>query len=335
MLRLLVALILLGPMSATADEKSDMIATIVNDHIINGFSDLATETQVLKHAAYANCSADSAELRAVWHQAFDAWIAVSHLRFGPSEINDRAFALAFWPDTRGFTPRRLQTLIEDQDAIVNSLMEFDKVSIAARGFYALEFLLYDPRISALGNVAYRCSLVQVVAADIAANADAILTDWTNSYAAKLRTVSGIYRTQDEALQELFKALITGLQFTSDTRLGRPMGSLEHPRPNRAEAWRSGRSVHNVVVSLTALRELALLLSGPTPELSQRFVIAFDKSLKKIGQLNDPVFANVVTTHGRFRVEALQQSVTDIRALAVSHLGPTLGVAAGFNALDGD
>jgi predicted lipoprotein len=335
MLRMLLVLILLGPVSASADDKSAMIDTVINDHILTGFSHLATETQGLKQAADANCSAESDELRAAWHRAFDAWISVSHLRFGPSETNDRAFALAFWPDTRGFTPRSLQALIEDQDAIVNSLAEFGKVSIAARGFYALEFLLYDPRISALGDAAYRCRLVQIIAADIAATADAILADWTNIYASELRKTDGIYRTKDEAIQELFKALTSGLQFTADSRLGRPMGSFERPRPKRAEAWRSGRSLHNVVISLAALRDLAMLLSGPTPELSARFAFEFDKSLKKANQLEDPVFAGVSTTQGRLRVEVLQQTVNDIRELAASDLGPTLGVAAGFNALDGD
>ncbi len=335
MLRMLVILILLAPWPANASDKYAMIKTIVRDHILDGFNLLASETHVLKQAADANCSADSAELRAAWHQAFDAWISVSHLRFGPSETNDRAFALAFWPDPRGTTPRSLQSLIDDQDAIVNSLAEFSDVSIAARGFYALEFLLYDPRISTLGDATYRCKLVQIIAADIDANAHAILTDWIDSYAAELRDPGDIYRSEDEALQELFKALTAGLQFTSDTRLGRPMGSAERPRPKRAEAWRSGRSRHNVAVSLTALEDLAIMLSAPTPELSTLFATGFDKSLKKAAQLDDPVFANVATPVGRFRVEALQQSINDIRALAASDLGPTLGVAAGFNALDGD
>jgi uncharacterized protein len=335
MLRALVILALLGPWSANASEKSTMIETIVSDHILRGFSNLAVETRALKLAADTDCSADSAMLRAAWHQAFEAWISVSHLRFGPTETNDRAFALAFWPDPRGFTPHSLQSLIDDLDPIVNSVTAYNEVSIAARGFYALEFLLYDPRISTWGDAAYRCSLVQIIAADIDTNAMAILSDWTDRYAAEFSNPGGIYRSEDEALQELFKSLTTGLQFTSDTRLGRPMGSLERPRPKRAETWRSERSLHNVTVSLTSLRELAVLLSAPTPELSARFASGFDKALKKARQLDDPVFAGIANPQGRFRVEALQQSIDDIRTLAASELGPTLGVAAGFNALDGD
>lgn len=335
MLRTLVIMIFLCSAAANAGNKPDVIETIVNDHILSGFTRLTTETQALKQAADTNCAANSTELRAAWHQAFDAWISVSHLRFGPSEVNDRAFALAFWPDPRGSTPRGLQNLIDDQDPIVNSMVEFDDASIAVRGFYALEFLLYDPRISTLGDAAYRCQLVQVIASDIDANARAILNDWTENYAADLLNPGTVYRSEDEALQELFKALNTGLQFTSDTRLGRPMGNVDRPRPKRAEAWRSGRSLHNVVVSLTALRELAMLLSEPSPDLTALLSVEFDTSLTKAGQLNDPVFANVATPVGRLRVEALQQTINDIRALVANDLGPNLGVAAGFNSLDGD
>jgi len=47
----------------------------------------------------AFCDGDAArgEVDAAYHVAFDAWMSVSHLRFGPSEADDRAFAIAFYP----------------------------------------------------------------------------------------------------------------------------------------------------------------------------------------------------------------------------------------------
>jgi len=52
-------------------------------------------------------------------------------------------------------------------------------------------------------------------------------------------------------------------------------------------------------------------------------------------LDDPALAGVAEPQGRLRVEALQQSINDIRSLAAAQLGPTLGISAGFNSLDGD
>ena len=33
--------------------------------------------------------------------AFDAWMGVQHLRFGPSEVDGRSLSIAFWPDPKG------------------------------------------------------------------------------------------------------------------------------------------------------------------------------------------------------------------------------------------
>ena len=137
------------------------------------------------------------------------------------------------------------------------------------------------------------------------------------------------------MQELFKALTTGLEFTSDTRLGRPLGSFDRPRPNRAEVWRSGRSARHVALSLETLENLMVLLAGGNADLVARSEQAFDTALSQIEALDDPVFAGVAAPQSRLKVEVVQQSVDAIRDIARQELGPTLGVAAGFNALDGD
>ena len=143
--------------------------------------------------------------------------------------------------------------------------------------------------------------------------------------------NGTYRSTSEAHQQFFTALLSGLEFTSDVRLGRPMGTFERPRPNRAEARRSGRSLRHVVLSLEATEQLAGLLSGEDPDIAGRFQAALERALA----LNDPIFASVAKHHGRFQVEVLQQKIDEIRDILTQELGPRLGISAGFNALDGD
>ena len=135
----------------------------------------------------------------------------------------------------------------------------------------------------------------------------------------------------EAARQVFTALSTGLEFTGDTRLGRPLGSYDRPRPKRAEARRSGRSLRHVQLSLAALRPLAAELSGGDAALDALFARAMDSAAR----LDDPVFAGVAEPQKRFHIEALQQQITDIRTHLSTVTGPQLGVAAGFNALDGD
>ncbi len=329
--------IALMPPALWADAKAEMVRDVVQQHILPRYTALAQSTDTLASAALDDCTATSAPLRDAYQAAFDDWIAVSHLRFGPSETQNRAFALAFWPDTRSATPKTLAGLIADADPIADTPKAYADMSIAGRGFYALEFLLYDDQISTMGDAGYRCTLVQTVTADIAALSQAILTDWQTGYADKLMTPGddSPYRSTEEVAQELFKALNTGLEFTASTRLGRPLGTFDHPRPTRAEAWRSGRSLRNVVVSLASLRDLALRLSQSDPELTEKLAAGFDKAQTRAANLDDPVFAGTADPQGRLRVEVLQQSVETIRTTAQEYLGPMLGVASGFNALDGD
>lgn len=325
------------PVSALAGPSDAVLSEVVKQHILPRFETLAQQAGNLGRTAAQDCNPESQALRVAYGDAFDAWIAASHLRFGPTERKDRAYALAFWPDTRGITPRTLAGLIADADPVARNADDYAQVSIAARGFYAMEFLLYDPATRNLGQTAYRCTLMRAVAMDIANVSQEILDDWQGGYADLLTDPSadGPYRNEDEAMQELFKALSTGLQFTSDTRLGRPLGTFERPRPKRAEAWRSGRSARHVALSLASLRDLALRLAGDDAALAGRLEQAFQRAQDKLESLDDPVFAGVANPQARIRVEAVQVLIDKIRDIVRTELGPRLGVAAGFNAMDGD
>ena len=311
---------------------SPISRAIVQRHVLPRYEVLVTETAALADSAATDCAPESAGLTAAYHDAFDALVGVSHLRFGPSEQKDRAFALAFWPDPRGATPKTLALLIQGRDPAVLSPEEFATVSVAARGFYALEFLLFDPKFSDVEDARYHCALVRAVATDIWRNATAIRDEWTNGYGDLMaHPGNDTYRTSTEAAQQFFTSLSTGLEFTSQTRLGRPMGTFERPRPNRAEARRSERSLRHVILALEATRSLAALISEENEALDR----AFDTAIRQAKDLDDPVFAGVANPQGRFKVEVLQQSVEAIRGILAEEIGPSLGIAAGFNSLDGD
>lgn len=329
----LVLSVMAAPMVATADTIQD----IVDGHILPRFEALAERTQMLSDVVSSDCDPTSDALRSAYGDAFNAWVSASHLRFGPTEVDDRAFALAFWPDSRGATTRALGTLLAEQDPIAASVETYSDVSIAARGFYAMEFLLYDDAMMPAVEPSYHCQLVRTISADMAVTASNILKDWQADYATKMLEPSptGIYRSEEEVLQEVFKALSTGLQFTSESRLGRPLGTFDRPRPTRAEARRSGRSTLHVTLSLQALQDLAAWLANDDANMAAKLDASFDRAMSQLNDLGDPTFAGVADPQTRFKIEVLQQSVDMIRTTVRDELGPTLGVAAGFNSLDGD
>lgn len=333
-LTLVTALLL--PLGAQAQDRAPILMDVTETHILPRFAQLAGTTESLATTAQIECTPDSNNLRAAYGAAFDSWISASHLRFGPTETDDRAFAMAFWPDTKGFTPKALSRLIGAEDYAVDSPESYAETSIAGRGFLALERMLYDPAMAEQGSAEYRCALIRAITTDIDQNAEAMNADW-QTYAPNLTQPDGNspYRSGDEAMQELFRALTTGLEFTADTRLGRPLGTFERPRPNRAEARRSERSLRHVELSLIALRDLAARLSFDHPEIAADLDAAFSRAIDRARSLDDPALAGVATPQGRIRIEALQQSINDIREITSTELGPTLGISAGFNSLDGD
>ncbi|WP_319528924.1 imelysin family protein [uncultured Cohaesibacter sp.] len=319
----------LGPVSA--QELKPDLKKIVDEHILPGYQALVDRSQALEETASRACGKDLDALKAAYNDAFDAWISVSHMRFGPAEQNDRAYALAYWPDSKGFTPKTLASLLKGNDPVIHDLDEFQAVSIAGRGFYALEFLLYDKAFVAK-PAAHYCDLVTIITEDIAANARDILADWQNGYADILISADNdTYRSEAEVARQLYTTLTSGLQFTSQTRIGRPMGSFKRPRPRRAEVWRSGRSVRHVVLSLEANRQLAALLSDGHTAIDDRFA----RAILLAEEFDDPIFAGVGDMQGRIRVEALQTAIDQITIQLAEDLAPKLGIAAGFNSLDGD
>lgn len=339
MIRLTLSALALAATLTPALADPDLTAInqrVIDTHVqplVTAFRDASA---TLEQAAAQDCQPSSKTLVTAFHESFDAWTRMSHLRFGPTEVNDRAFAIAFWPDGRGKTPKALTALLTSNDPNALAPEAFRNTSIAARGLYALEFLLFDERTMATGTPASRCALVRAIATDTADNAAGIAMDW-QGYAALMLipTQDGIYRSPTEATQEFYKAALTGLQFTSDTRLGRPLGTFERPRPKRAELRRSGRSLQQVEMSLQGTHNLTMALTSESPALAARLDALYATAFQVAADLNDPTFAGVADVQGRLRVEILKISIDEIRELISLELGPALGVAAGFNALDGD
>lgn len=334
MLKRLVFCLSICATSSTAE--SALVDASLDQHILPKVAAFSESAATLAETTIAHCSEKSPELRAAFGRAFDDWIAISHLRFGPIETDERGFAIAFWPDTKGFTPKALNQLIAESDPSIYDPEAFATVSVAARGFYGLEFLLFDPGFAQQDTAEFRCDLIRAISTEIFRNARGIAMDW-QLYHGALREPSdrGQYKSDEEALREVFKALLTGLQFTADARLGRPLGTFERPRPRRAEARRSQRSLRHITISLEATYELAMLLSETEPEIRHSLVLAFDRALELAKDLEDPSFANIADPTSRFRVKVLQDAVNRIQDIAILELAPALGVSAGFNALDGD
>lgn len=300
----------------------------VADHILPGYAGFAQATADLADQAATDCNA--ATLRPAFDAAYDAWVGVQHLRFGPVEQDGLGLSIAFWPDPKGSGAKaQLGLLTGDPAALTPN--RFAEQSVAARGLTGLERLLF-PKAPLPADP---CALIRATAADLARVAAQVDQGWTDGYDLILLTAgeagNTVFLTRSEVRQVLFTQIIAGLEFAKDQRLGRPMGSFETPHPERAEAVASGRSQRNLVLSLQAMQAMVTTLSPDVPGT----MAGFDRAVRLATGLDDPVFAGVATPTGRLRVEAVQQAVAALIDTALAELGPELDVGIGFNAADGD
>lgn len=308
------------------------VGAVLDQHVLPGTAAFASATRDLATAAGEDCLPDA--LRPGWNGAMDAWMRIGHLRLGPGEQS--ALTIAFWPDSRNAGRRTLARMIESEDAMGESPEQFAQVSAAARGLYALETMLYDPDFADHTPDSYRCTLVQVMTEDLAAQAEELDAAWRDKYAAELRSAGGpdnaTYLSTAEAERALFTQLHTGVEFNADQRLGLPMGEVGRARPNRAENWRSARSQRNVEQSMEALHQMATALAGHPIEAVDS---AFASAAYFGGAVTDPGFQDLEDPQARFRLESWQGRIRTVGDTLISAIGEEMGIAPGFNSLDGD
>ncbi|WP_147112527.1 imelysin family protein [Tateyamaria sp. syn59] len=323
-MRLALAALCLSTLPAVAD-----VQRTLDTHILPGHAALVEETTKLTEAAQADCTPEA--LRPAFHDAYDAWISISHIQFGPIEDQALPLAISFWPDPKDSTGKALARLTAATDPIVDDAEAFSDVSAAAQGFTALERMLYDNQPDA----DYACRLTQAIATGLAQKSGSIQADWPAF--ATLMTTAGDdgntrFQTPIEAKRALYTSLSTGLEFLHDQRLGRPLGTFDRPRPRRAEARRSERSLQHIQLQLEALEALATTMTDTDLTATKA---AFAEARTRANALDDPALQGVADPAERFKVEVLQQSVRAIQVAVIDEIGTPLGITAGFNALDGD
>lgn len=326
----ILTILMLG-LSLWSAARAD-VGTALDRHILPGFSAFAEAARRLDLAAQADCRA--AQVALAWNAAYDAWLRVADLRIGPSETG--ALPVAFWPDDRGFARRALQAMVSARDPAGRDPVAFADVSIAARGLVAMELLIHDDAFAGYGPGDYTCGLVQTVAADLASQAARLDAAWSGQFARALATAGApgntTFLTPDESLRAIFTQLLAGLDWTAEARLGRPLGTFDRPRPRLAEAWRSGRSLRNVMLAAQASQDLAHALAGRD---LPRTDAAMERARAAADRIRDPGFQDLDDPQARLRVEILQQDIRAMRDAVADEIGTALGIAPGFNAQDGD
>ena len=355
----LIGLILVGATSASSAQEiapadyALVNAALVETHALPRYERLATATDAFAAAAEAFCAegstADDERLRAGFHDTMDAWMGVQHLRFGPVDSRMRGFRFYFWPQARNKVGEAVAELVaagEDDAALAARI---GRTNVAVQGLLAAEVLVYDD--SYLGADAKGCGLLAAVAENMRAMAVGILAEWRegdNAF-ARLMTAPGPdnphFEDHAAATLAFFQGLHDSLQLIYDVNLKPVIGeSTAAVRPVLAESRLSGRSQRNIVATLEALQALYLgegsaglgeLTAAADPKLDRLMRKAFRLTLATARSIEGPVEQAATDPARRPPVTKLAKQVQALRQIVRDRLAPALGLAVGFNALDGD
>jgi predicted lipoprotein len=341
------------PVAGEAD-FAGVVEKAVSGYIVPAYQALHGATRRLAASVDDVCNAPSSERReavkARFAETITAWAGVDFFRFGPMGQEGRYERFAFWPDVHGTGARQLRQFLAAEDPKLLQPGEIARQSAAVQGVPALESLLFQGDaavLSAPEPERFRCGLAMAVAHnldDIAAAAEA---GWTGeaSWAELIEKPAPdnpVYRTHAEAMTEIVKAILTGLDQDRDHRLAPALGATpEDAKASRAPYARSGNALPYLVASADATERFVhasglLTLVPPAQQWvvgSVGFEFANLKgALNAVGPDLDAALAQP-KSHEKLVYAAIV--LKSLRDLFQNQVSGAAGLSTGFNALDGD
>ena len=123
----------------------------------------------------------------------------------------------------------------------------------------------------------------------------------------------------------------------------PCEGVEKARPKRAESWRSGRSLRNIVMNLESMRAMVetpggfadLVAAHGAGALADDLRSGFAGAVSRAASVNRPLRDAVTDPDERAKLLDLLRSLHALRALVTGPLSRAAGILVGFNAQDGD
>jgi predicted lipoprotein len=349
----LVLACLAGRPALAGDTATAVVQAAIDGFIRPGYAALSERTGSLDAAVEALCAAPSAgkldAAREHFRAATDAWSAIETVAFGPITEDNRLERLLFWPDRKGIGLRQVQAAIAGSNADAADPAKLATMSVAMQGFGALEFVLFgtgSDTLAAPGDP-YRCRYGAAIAANVAAIAgdveaawrrpDGFAREWANPGPG-----NPLYQNGDEAVTQLLKVFVNGLEMIRDVRLAGFLGEhAEGDRPRQAIYWRSAGTARSLTADLAGMKALFDIsrlgeqLSPDTHWIAESIDFEFDNAVAAGRAADGPIADVLKDPIKRGKLDYLRIVTSSLSDLFGRRLSAAFGLTAGFSSLDGD
>ncbi|MFN4084916.1 MAG: imelysin family protein [Spirosomataceae bacterium] len=332
-------------------DRKALLENMANDLIIPAFSTLQQKVTTMETAIRnftQNPNATTlATAQQAWEEAYIAWQSCNAYNFGPGELP----VFGTLTDNIGVFP---VSTLKIENNITNQNLSFDNFDRDARGFLALDYLLFDlggnERVLPKFSNSTRREYTLRVAQDIASKVATVVTGWQsykNTFVSNTGTDAG--SSTAVLYNEFVKSFEAAKNFKVQLPAGQRAGQTS-PEPTRVEAYYSGKSLLFLSAHLTAIQNiwegkkangqdgvgfeeyLAAVEGGPeliTQTRNQLTSVRQAKSRVPAGSLSQTIQTNLSIVQD-LGVELQKQT-----RFYKSDMASLLGIAITFNSGDGD
>lgn len=280
------------------------------------------------------------DMRAGWREDALAWSYLQSMQPGP--VTPVSVRVSYWPDKKDLVGHQVNNWLKQP---VPTVAELSEQSVTLQGLSAMEFMLFDARFDWMqpGEKNRLCPRVQVIAERQQQLATETLHAWQQEQGAGMRGAvpNARYATESEALAEVLKANVSGLE-VAHKKLVAALGE-KYPQPYLAEYWRSGLSLSSARAVIEGSRSLwqsglAAAVEKQDKALAGKVTARYTEVLENDLLAADPtpVLTELLKTPaGRESVAALANQMKDLHLTYARDVSKALQIPLGINAHDGD
>ncbi len=350
-----VCLSLFATVPAMAVDYRAPVEDLISDYIqpaVTTFSQTAKDLPAaVSEVCTTNGDASRAAFRSAYANTVRDFAKVYFLRFGPLLEDDRLSRLAFMPDPRGTAQRQIRKLVAAQDDSVQDAVSLASKSVAVQGLTALQLIAFDKTGTVIlgkdGSDSFSCRYGLAIAENVAEIARETAAGWSdpNGHRSTLLTAgpdNPRFKTSKEALEDVFNVLATGVTVARDQNLMPAIGvSEEKAKPRRVPFSRSGNGLLFLSSELSGLEQavMSMNLKSQSPSehewLFETLGFEFQNAQNLLSQLQPPLRQTFKDDGVYAKLKVLSITLQSVRELISPEIAGALGLAGGFNALDGD
>ncbi|BCU79276.1 imelysin family protein [Luteolibacter sp. LG18] len=316
--------------------KDQMLHTLVETAIAPGYAKLAEACGLLeKETRRFEEQPDLPGLeraRDCWRKAAEAAQEIDCCRVGPILEGDLAATFFFLPTRPGSVEKAILAMKQDD-------VDLSSFGAAAKGLYAIEYLLFPKDVDAAATLALfeeskRRHYLHAIAAEAAERSGRLARSWQESYSP---AATAFLNGGQDSLNALVNRMVMTAEAASVTRLSTMLNPPERATRDKVPGAASGHShvlLQAVVRGLRRVHEAGMgaHVKKFNPELAARLDQRFQETIAALSKLEKPLESQGPDT------SALMESTRQCNQLAVLlkvDLASSLGVTLTFISTDGD